>query len=156
MSQPIIILLATHYPTFIGCIFLALCLWVLLAPQALFIQDGLIDTFTHPPTYSLTHSFIHSHLGLNFDAQKIAARAELRAWYTGTALVVAYQLLKGSSDRDGLITVAVVLGGFAGARVIGYARDGADTNKKRRLHQHAVFFSEVLGTCTALLLLFLV
>jgi hypothetical protein len=52
-----------------------------------------------------------------------------------------------------LQAIAIVLGGFAGARVIGYSIDGVDDNADFRFHQHAVFCSEVLGSSVALILM---
>jgi hypothetical protein len=52
-----------------------------------------------------------------------------------------------------LRSVLVLLGGFAGARVYGYALDGVDAQHELMLHQHAVFCAEVLGSSVAALLL---
>ena len=51
-----------------------------------------------------------------------------------------------------LKAIKVVLGGFWGSRVVGYALDGADANAALRLHQHAVFGVE-LGCAIATYLL---
>ena len=71
---------------------------------------------------------------------------------TAPALCVAWVLLT-SAARPACAAVAVVLGGFAAARVVGYVIDGVDADAALRFHQNAVFASEVLGATVALLLM---
>ena len=75
--------------------------------------------------------------GVDFDSLPVAGRAEVRAYYVGTALKM----------------VTVVLGGFAVARGFGYILDGADANPTLALNQHAVFVAEVAGCSLAALML---
>ena len=86
--------------------------------------------------------------GLRFNDFTVAGRAELRSYYSGTALAVSHAL-RTSPPRLGLQTALCVLGGFASARAYGYAIDGVDQHSGFRLHQHAVFFAELLGTSGA-------
>mmetsp|Transcript_10986 Transcript_10986/g.13753 ORF Transcript_10986/g.13753 Transcript_10986/m.13753 type:complete len:139 (+) Transcript_10986:86-502(+) len=90
--------------------------------------------------------------GVEFETFPIAGRAEVRAWYVGTALCISWILFSSELGRA-LQTIAIVLGGFAFARVVGYAKDGMDTNEALRLHQNGVFCLEVLGSSTSLFLL---
>ena len=120
--------LATIYTKFIGGIFVAIAGFMLYHPQGNLIQDGV-----------------------DFDAFPIAGRAEVRAYYVGTALAVAWACLVHDTQRA-LASIAIVLGGFAGARVFGYAIDGADADRGRRNHQHGVFVAELLGCSVAGLL----
>ena len=82
----------------------------------------------------------------------VAGRAEIRAYYTGTALAIGSVLLS-AEVRTALRTVAFVLGGFAGSRMLSYTIDGVDSDPSYRLHQHGVFVGECLGTLTAAALL---
>ena len=52
-----------------------------------------------------------------------------------------------------LKAIQVVLGGFWGSRVVGYALDGVDADPALRFHQHAVFGFEVLGCAIATIFL---
>ena len=88
--------------------------------------------------------------GLRFNDFTVAGRSELRSYYSGTALAVSHAL-HTSPPRLGLQTALLVLGSFASARAYGYAIDGVDHNSGFRLHQHAVFFAELLGTSGAAL-----
>ena len=89
--------------------------------------------------------------GIDFASFPVAGKAEVRAYYVGTALCVARTVLV-SELRSALLAVAIVLGGFAGTRVVAYALDGVDQDPGLALHQNAVFALEVFGSLTALLL----
>ena len=90
--------------------------------------------------------------GVDFDSLPVAGRAEVRAYYVGTALGVSFILLS-SDTGTALKMVTVVLGGFAVARGFGYILDGADANPTLALNQHAVFVAEVAGCSLAALML---
>lgn len=90
--------------------------------------------------------------GLDFDSLGVAARAELRAYYVGTALTIFY-ICFFAEDFMALLCITIVLGAFASTRVIGYLIEGSDADDGFRRHQHGVFFCEVLGFCVALLFL---
>eukprot|EP00316_Scyphosphaera_apsteinii_P025658 CAMPEP_0119311776 /NCGR_PEP_ID=MMETSP1333-20130426/23835_1 /TAXON_ID=418940 /ORGANISM="Scyphosphaera apsteinii, Strain RCC1455" /LENGTH=127 /DNA_ID=CAMNT_0007316247 /DNA_START=193 /DNA_END=576 /DNA_ORIENTATION=+ len=95
--------------------------------------------------------------GVDFDSFSIAGKAEVRAYYAGTALCIAWVCLTSEIHTAlRLRAIAIVLGGFAGSRVLGYALDGVDSDPVLRFHQNAVFASEMLGTGTALVLQFVV
>jgi hypothetical protein len=121
--------LSTIYAKCIGIVFIGIAGFMLYSPQGNLIQDGV-----------------------DFDAFPIAGRAEVRAYYVGTALAVAWACLTHDTQRA-LQSIAIVLGGFAGTRCFGYAIDGADADHGRRNHQHGVFVAEVLGCSVAGLLL---
>ena len=86
--------------------------------------------------------------GVPFDAFPVAGKAEVRAYYVGTALTVSWTCLC-CELHVALKAIQVVLFGFWGSRVIGYALDGVDADAALRLHQHAVFCVEVLGCAVA-------
>ena len=90
--------------------------------------------------------------GVPFASFPTAGKAEVRAYYVGTALCVSWTIVS-SEAAAALRAIAVVLGGFASARVYGYAVDGVDANAALRTHQHAVFAAEVAGCAAALGLL---
>ena len=117
--------LATLFARGLGLIFLLVAVVMLLAPERNLASDGI-----------------------SFDSFTIAGRAEVRAYYFGTALALAWIMM--SADLSlALQTIRVVLGGFASARVCGYAKDGVDANASLRLHQHCIFCVEVIGCATA-------
>ena len=122
-------MLAKAYTSLIGGIFLLIGAIMLVAPGANLAGDGV--DFASFPT---------------------AGKAEVRAYYVGTALCVAWTVLR-SELRAALLAIAVVLGGFAGTRVVGYALDGVDGDEALAFHQNAVFVSEVVGCTVALMLL---
>eukprot|EP00656_Telonema_subtile_P058442 TRINITY_DN9899_c0_g1_i1.p1 TRINITY_DN9899_c0_g1~~TRINITY_DN9899_c0_g1_i1.p1 ORF type:complete len:140 (+),score=25.70 TRINITY_DN9899_c0_g1_i1:151-570(+) len=117
------------YPRLIAGVFLTIALTMSIAPQFNLSQDGI-----------------------DFDGLTVAGRAEVRAYYVGTAMCVSLVCLC-APKRTALQAIAVVLGGFAASRVLSYALDGVDTDAGFRLHQHAVFGMEILGCATALVLL---
>ena len=114
---------------FLGVIFGCLALVNLLIPGQNLAQDGI-----------------------DFGSFPVAGRAEVRAYYSGTAIGVSFVLL--SCDiGTALKMTSIVLGGFAAARVYGYFLDGADREPTLALHQHAVFIAEVVGSSLAALML---
>ena len=119
---------AVWYPRFVGVCFVVIATLMMINPQGNLMADGV-----------------------DFDSFTIAGKAEVRAYYVGTSLAVAWGCLF-SDTRAALQLVAITLGGFAGARVLGYARDGVDSNEAYRFHQNAVFVVEVLGCSLALFL----
>ena len=116
---------AAVYPRAIGVVFLGIAAIMISSPATNLSADGV-----------------------EFGSFPIAGKAEVRAYYFGTALAVAWTCLT-SETKAALKQVAVVLGGFASARVVGYAVDGVDTNSSFRHHQHAVFALEILGSLAA-------
>jgi len=121
--------LTTIFTKTLGVIFALIAGVMLLVPDANLAQDGV--PFASFPT---------------------AGKAEVRAYYVGTALCVSWSILS-SEAVAALRAIAVVLGGFASARVYGYAVDGVDADAALRMHQHAVFIAEVAGCTMALVLL---
>ena len=117
--------LALAYTKLLGAVFAAIATTMLVAPAFNLEQDGVM-----------------------FDAFPVAGKAEVRAYYVGTALAVSWACLCCELPVA-LKAIQVVLGGFWGSRVVGYALDGADANAALRLHQHAVFGVEVLGCAIA-------
>jgi len=118
-----------YYPRFVGIAFGFIAFSMLLFPAAHLGGDGI-----------------------SYNLQPVAGRAELRAYYFGTALCVAWVCLY-SEITVALQTVALVLGGFASARVLAYLIDGVDSHRALRIRQHAVFGLEVLGSLTAIFML---
>ena len=117
--------LATWYARSMGVIFLDVAAVMLYHPQANLMQDGVA-----------------------FDSFTVAGKAEVRAYYVGTALAVAYACIS-LETRLALRMVAIVLGGFASTRVVGYSLDGVDADDSFRMHQHGVFCAEVFGSLLA-------
>ncbi len=120
--------LAVAYTRIIGVVFLGIAGTMLVVPHVNLAGDGV-----------------------DFASFPVAGKAEVRAYYVGSALCVARVVLM-SELRSALLAIAVVLGGFAGARVVAYALEGVDPDPGLALHQNAVFVSEVVGSLTALLL----
>ena len=83
--------------------------------------------------------------GVDFEAINTAGKAEIRAWYFGTALVVTYACFF-LHTKSALAAVYVTLGGFWVARVVGYSLDGVDADPNLALRQHVVFAAEVAGS----------
>ena len=127
-EHPCITSLAKASQVVLSLIFLAIAVANLVVPQTTFASDG-IDFASVPP----------------------AGRAELRAYYVGTAFVIAWFTFT-SPLRTAVTAQAIVLGGFASTRVVVYAQEGQDTDPGLRFSQHAVFASECMG---AALMLFL-
>eukprot|EP00658_Telonema_sp_P-2_P011862 TRINITY_DN14537_c0_g1_i2.p1 TRINITY_DN14537_c0_g1~~TRINITY_DN14537_c0_g1_i2.p1 ORF type:complete len:189 (+),score=56.72 TRINITY_DN14537_c0_g1_i2:76-642(+) len=117
------------YPRVVGTVFLAIAVQMVACPAMMLGQDGV-----------------------QFNEMNVAARAEVRAYYVGTALCIAAGLLALPANQA-LRGVGMVLGCFAGSRVLSYASDGIDSDEGFRLHQHCVFAAEVLGTVVAVLLI---
>ena len=117
--------LVVWYPRFVGVCFLGIATLMAIHPQGNLMEDGV-----------------------DFNSFTIAGKAEVRAYYVGTALAVAWGCCS-SDTRAALQLVAIVLGGFAGTRVLGYLLDGVDPNEAFRFHQNAVFVVEVLGCLLA-------
>ena len=114
---------------FLGVIFGCLALVNLLIPGQNLAQDGI-----------------------DFGSFPVAGRAEVRAYYVGTALGASFVLLTCDTDTA-LKMTTIVLGGFAAARVYGYCLDGSDPDPALALHQHGVFVAEVVGSSLAALML---
>lgn len=112
----------------LGVIFALIATFMLLRPQMHLLGDGI-----------------------RFDTFPVCGKAEVRAYYFGTALTVSY-LIFTSEQAVALHIISLVLGGFASARVLGYVQDGVDADDSLRLHQHVVFGLEVTGTLIALFL----
>ena len=55
----------------------------------------------------------------------------------------------GASKKSALGAIIIVLGGFAAARVVGYAVDGVDADANRAFGQTAVFLAEIAGATAA-------
>jgi hypothetical protein len=121
--------LALAFIKTLGAAFAAVSAIMLVAPAFNLQQDGVI-----------------------FDAFPVAGKAEVRAYYVGTALTVSWACLC-CELHVALKAIQVVLFGFWGSRVVGYALDGVDADAALRLHQHAVFFVEVFGCAIATLFL---
>eukprot|EP00037_Helgoeca_nana_P011380 m.102280 g.102280 ORF g.102280 m.102280 type:complete len:145 (+) comp20799_c0_seq1:155-589(+) len=117
---------APWYVRLLGGIFGVIAIVMIVSPQSKMMEDGV-----------------------DFDRFPVAGKAEVRAWYFGTALLAAWVCLV-SETAFALQAIAVILGGFAAARVVGYSIDGVDENGSR--HQHAVFVVEVIGCGLALIL----
>ena len=90
--------------------------------------------------------------GLDFDSFNVAGRAEVRAYYFGTALSVA-GVLCFCPARLALMMMLAVLGGFSSARILGYVVDGVDADPKLQVVQHTMFGAELVGTIVAAALL---
>lgn len=90
--------------------------------------------------------------GIEFEGMPVAGRAEIRAYYVGTAVALGSAMLR-LETRAALEMIVTVLGAFAITRVVAYKLDGVDATTPLRRHQHAVFALEVVGTVTASLLL---
>merc|ERR1712032_9133 len=90
--------------------------------------------------------------GVDITTFTVAGRAEVRAYYVGTALCVAFATWS-LETHNALKASAIVLGGFASSRVLTYCLDGTDPDPGYRLHQHAVFAAEIAGTLMALLMM---
>lgn len=127
-DHPCITSLAKASQVVLSLIFLAIAVANLVNPQSSFASDG-IDFASVPP----------------------AGRAELRAYYVGTAFVIAWFTFT-SPLRTAVTAQAIVLGGFASTRVVAYALEGQDTDPGLRFSQHAVFASECMGAASMLFL----
>ena len=117
------------FPRLIGFVFVLISIFMLVAPGANLGADGV-----------------------DFGAINTAGRAEIRAYYVGTACTVAWACLT-LQPPAALKAIAVVMGGFASARVVGYAVDGTDADPFFAARQHVVFGLEVLCTAIATVLL---
>jgi hypothetical protein len=94
--------LAAMYTNFLGCIFAIIAFVMLVAPGINLAQDGI-----------------------SFDSFTIAGKAEVRAYYVGTALCISWMCIT-SKVNVGLQAIAIVLGGFASSRLVTYYLDGVD------------------------------
>ena len=90
--------------------------------------------------------------GISFDTFPVAGRAEVQAYYVGTAATISY-ICFFCDLSIALKAIQLVLGGFWGCRVVAYALEGADTDPGLRFHQHTVFGLEILGSAVATYLL---
>ena len=120
---------ALLYARFIGVVFLAIAMFMLVHPAGNFALDGL-----------------------DFDSYTVTGRAEIRAYYVGTSLCVSWVCLSLDA-RTALHAVALVLGAFAATRGVGYCVDGVDPDDGLRFRQHAVCALEVIGASIALALM---
>lgn len=93
--------------------------------------------------------------GVDFESFPTAGKAEVRAYYVGTAVCVMWTVIKTKHEIS-LPAIAILLGTFAGARVVGYCIDGVDSNADLALHQNVVFGLEVFGCATSLFSVFFV
>jgi hypothetical protein len=116
---------AKAYTNLLGVVFAAIATVMIFAPEQNLDQDGV-----------------------KFDQFPVAGKAEVRAYYCGTAACISYVCFF-TELPVALKAIQVALGGFWGSRVVGYALDGVDSNADRRFHQHAVFGFEVLGCFVA-------
>lgn len=109
-----------------------------------------IQMMYHGPATSLAPH------GLDVSAQPASALAELRAYYGGTEIVLAFlfgrSVFLGTSKELylGLTIGLMVLGFFTLLRVVSYYVDGAPVT-----HQHAYFIwsIETIGVCINLILM---
>ena len=90
--------------------------------------------------------------GIKFNELNLAGRAEIRAYYVGTALCISFACWYLPTDLS-LRAIAVVLGGFASSRVLSYYQDGVDSVESLRNHQNLVFTAEVIGTIVTVFLI---
>jgi hypothetical protein len=116
---------AVAYTKLIGVVFTLIAATMLVVPAQNLQQDGVA-----------------------FDTFPVAGKAEVRAYYCGTAAVVSYVCFCCELSVA-MRAIQIVLGGFWSARVVGYCVDGIDTNPDLRFHQHLVFSLEVLGCAIA-------
>ena len=117
----------------LGCVFAGVAIQMLVVPQ-----------------HCLTP------VGVDYSSQGVAGRAELRAYYLGSALCISASFFKSllhpSADglRWALVQGALVLGGFASSRVASYVQEGPDPLQRAA---DVTFVVEVIGTVVALVLL---
>ena len=120
--------LGLWYTRFVGVVFFCIAAIMLVHPQANLSADGI-----------------------DINSLPVAGRAEVRAWYVGTALTTSWTI-STLDTRAALQAIAIVLGGFASSRVVTYAVEGVDANLSFALHQNMVFGLEVAGSVTACVL----
>ena len=86
--------------------------------------------------------------GIDWFSLAIAGRAELRAYYFGTALALSY-CCWDNNRLKALKVVALSMGCFALARFYSYVIDGVDTDAVRALSQHVFTGLEALACAIA-------
>lgn len=89
--------------------------------------------------------------GIDFNSLPVAGRAELRAYYVGTALFVAW-ICATLDVAHSLRAVAILLGTFVATRALGYWVDGVDPDPTLRTQQHGTCCAELIGCIAALAL----
>jgi len=90
-----------------------------------------------------------SRHGLFYKTLDISAKAEVRAYYLGASLAMAFTL-KNADTRTALQVIAVTLSGNCLGRLLGYYGDGVDSNPLQRQQMHITFVLEVAGCLLAL------
>ena len=101
--------LATLYARCIGTVFLGIAAFMLVHPQGNLGADSI-----------------------QFDEMPVAGRAEVRAYYVGTALTLGSAMTTLEAGTA-VWLIRLVLGGLALTRVVAYAIDGVDSKQGKGL-----------------------
>lgn len=105
---------------------------------------GAVFTIIFLRTIIFPHATL-SPIGVDYNSQSLPGRAELRAYYAGTALIVVGGMLhQDIKVRVKLFLIQCLLGGFACARVVGYCIEGGGD-----FGADCIFVIEVIGATVA-------